>query len=103
MQDAEPFDLLRRFEHLVLAVSGGSDSTALMILAAKWAAGEQHPPKFTVVTVDHGLRREAAREADKVCAWARKLGFDHVTLRWDGDENLKPAFNRRRARRVTGS
>jgi len=36
------------------------------------------------VTVDHGLRKEAAREALAVKRLARKLGVAHRTLRWNG-------------------
>ena len=48
---------------LVLAVSGGPDSVALMWLAARWRRALAKGPRLVAVTVDHGLRREAAREA----------------------------------------
>jgi len=51
---------------LLLAVSGGPDSVALMWLAARWRRGLARGPQLTVVTVDHGLRPEAAREAREV-------------------------------------
>lgn len=70
--------------HLALAVSGGSDSIALMHLAAAWP---RHPP-LSVLTVDHGLRAEAAAEAQAVAQAAAELGLAHVTLRWQGE---KPA------------
>jgi tRNA(Ile)-lysidine synthase len=56
---------------LVLAVSGGPDSTALMALVARWRG---RPPAL-VVTVDHGLRPEAADEARLVAANAERLGL----------------------------
>ncbi|HSG93969.1 MAG TPA: tRNA lysidine(34) synthetase TilS [Afifellaceae bacterium] len=56
---------------LVIAVSGGPDSTALMALVAAWP---ERPPAL-VVTVDHGLRREAADETALVAANAEKLGL----------------------------
>ncbi|HET9076966.1 MAG TPA: tRNA lysidine(34) synthetase TilS [Acidimicrobiales bacterium] len=52
-----------------LAVSGGPDSVALMILAR--AAGLQG----TVIHVDHGLRPGSAAEAPAVAAMAASLGF----------------------------
>ncbi len=61
---------------LLLAVSGGSDSTALLRLAA----ASPIEPRPTVVTVDHGLRPEAAGEATQVKAWSQRLGLDHHTL-----------------------
>ncbi|WP_338304976.1 ATP-binding protein, partial [Bradyrhizobium ottawaense] len=41
---------------LVLAVSGGPDSVALMWLAARWRRSLARGPHLTVVTIDHGLR-----------------------------------------------
>ncbi|WP_256805687.1 MULTISPECIES: tRNA lysidine(34) synthetase TilS [unclassified Bradyrhizobium] len=69
---------------LVLAVSGGPDSVALMWLAARWRRGLARGPHLTVVTVDHGLRPEAAREAREVKHLATGLGLTHRTLRWRG-------------------
>lgn len=69
---------------LVLAVSGGPDSVALMWLAARWRRGLARGPQLTVVTVDHGLRPEAAREAREVRQLAAELGLPHRTLRWRG-------------------
>jgi len=69
---------------LVLAVSGGPDSTALMWLAARWRDSLAQPPKLIAVTVDHGLRKESAREALAVKRLAATLGIAHHTLRWAG-------------------
>ena len=69
---------------LVLAVSGGPDSTALLWLAARWRDGLDRPPRLIAVTVDHGLRKEAAREAMAVKRLAGKLKVEHRTLRWRG-------------------
>ena len=49
---------------------------------------EPAAPKFTVLTVDHGLRAAAAAEATQVGAWAQSCGLPHATLRWEGS---KPA------------
>jgi tRNA(Ile)-lysidine synthase len=75
---------LRNAPALVLAVSGGPDSVALMWLAARWQRGLARGPLLTVVTVDHGLRPEAAREAREVKRLATELGLTHRTLRWRG-------------------
>jgi tRNA(Ile)-lysidine synthase len=69
---------------LVLAVSGGPDSTALMWLAARWRKRRRRGPKLIAVTVDHGLRPEARREAAAVKRLATRLGIAHRTLRWIG-------------------
>ena len=71
---------------LILGVSGGPDSTALMWLAARWRDGLARPPKLIAVTVDHGLRPESAREALAVKRLAKKLKVEHRTLRWTGDK-----------------
>ncbi len=69
---------------IVLAVSGGSDSVALMWLAARWRAALKNGPRLVAVTVDHGLRDEAAREARDVKRLAKSLDVDHRTIRWTG-------------------
>ena len=69
---------------LVLAVSGGPDSVALMWLAARWRRSLARGPRLVAVTVDHGLRAESAREANDVKRLARSLDLAHHTLRWTG-------------------
>ncbi|MEO6842336.1 MAG: tRNA lysidine(34) synthetase TilS [Bradyrhizobium sp.] len=69
---------------LVLAVSGGPDSVALMWLAARWRRALTRGPRLVAVTVDHGLRAESVREASEVKRLARSLNLPHHTLRWTG-------------------
>jgi len=69
---------------LLLAVSGGPDSIALLWLAARWRRGLTRGPRLLAVTVDHGLRAEAAAEAREVKRLARTLELEHRTLRWTG-------------------
>jgi tRNA(Ile)-lysidine synthase len=69
---------------LILAVSGGPDSTALMWLAAQWRARRKHGPKLIAITVDHGLRKESVAEARDVKRLARSLELPHRTMRWTG-------------------
>jgi tRNA(Ile)-lysidine synthase len=69
---------------IILAVSGGPDSIALMVLAARWRRKQKSGPRLIVITVDHGLRPEAAREARQVKQLARTLDLPHRTLRWSG-------------------
>ena len=82
---------------LVLAVSGGPDSTALLVLAARWRKARKRGPKLVAVTVDHGLRAEARREALAVKRLARSLGVAHRTLRWSG---RKPSAGLQQAARL---
>jgi tRNA(Ile)-lysidine synthase len=80
------FDDLHSAQALVIAVSGGPDSTALLVLAARWRAARKQGPALLAVTVDHGLRPESAREARAVKRLAGKLGIRHRTLRWTGSK-----------------
>ena len=82
---------------LVLAVSGGPDSTALMLLAARWRAARRNGPRLIAVTVDHGLRPEAKAEAAAVKRLARQLKITHRTLRWTG---VKPKTGLQQAARA---
>lgn len=74
--------------HCALAVSGGSDSTALMVLFADWLHRHARSAgSCTVLTVDHGLRASSADEARAVAASAAELGYRHAILAW---EEAKP-------------
>ena len=73
---------------LVLAVSGGPDSIALMWLAARWRRSVSRGPRLVAVTVDHDLREEAAREAREVKRLAHALDLEHRTVRWRGAKPL---------------
>ncbi|WP_338609450.1 tRNA lysidine(34) synthetase TilS [Pelagibacterium nitratireducens] len=76
-----------------LAVSGGADSLALMLLYAAWSGTK---PRAIVYTVDHGLRPEAQAEAAMVAREAGKLGLSCRALAWTGD---KPSTGRQSAAR----
>jgi tRNA(Ile)-lysidine synthase len=82
---------------LVLAVSGGPDSTALLVLAARWRAQMRRGPRLLAVTVDHRLRPESAKEARSVQRLAEKLGIAHRIVRWSG---AKPAAGLQAAARA---
>jgi tRNA(Ile)-lysidine synthetase-like protein len=65
-------------EHLrrgiLLCVSGGADSRALLEAVALWSG--RHGGKFRVVAVDHCTRPETLKEAKAVVARAKVLGFE---------------------------
>ena len=81
------FEPLGRARTLLIAVSGGPDSTALLIMAAEWAR-RRGRTRIEAATVDHGLRPESAAEANAVAALCARLGVAHRILRWKG---AKPA------------
>ena len=63
-----------------IAVSGGPDSLALLLLAASARPGE-----FEAATVDHGLRPESAAEAKMVADLCEEMDVPHAILaiEWD--------------------
>lgn len=77
-----------------LAVSGGSDSIALLHLAHQWAKSSR--ASLLVLTVDHRLRPEAAAEAQSVAALCAQLGLAHRTLVWDAPVPRQSAARRAR-------
>jgi tRNA(Ile)-lysidine synthase len=80
--EATDFSVLKGVAHAALAVSGGSDSLALMRLAGDWAARHHPVLKLSVLTVDHRLRRESTAEARQVGRWAAAFGLSHHILAW---------------------
>lgn len=69
---------------LVMAVSGGSDSMAMLALAQEIAA-LNCGLTLMAVTVDHGLRPEAAAEAAYVGRICEGMGIPHSIVQWERD------------------
>ncbi|MEO6093692.1 MAG: tRNA lysidine(34) synthetase TilS [Novosphingobium sp.] len=65
-----------RTGRLGLAVSGGPDSTALLLIAAAALPGE-----VDAASVDHGLRGSSAEECETVACLCAELGVPHEVLR----------------------
>ncbi|MBL4875128.1 MAG: tRNA lysidine(34) synthetase TilS [Cohaesibacteraceae bacterium] len=84
------FCQLNSVNAVVLAVSGGADSLAMMYLFARWRDKTGWSGKAIVATVDHKLRPEAAEEAVFVAKVSADLGLQHETLVWNDD---KPSSN----------
>lgn len=77
-------------QKLIIAVSGGSDSLALMFLVKDYLRILSVPPEMIAVTVDHQLRKESAAEAANVAEICRSQQIKHVVVRWEGK---KPKTN----------
>ncbi|MFP5329867.1 MAG: tRNA lysidine(34) synthetase TilS [Alphaproteobacteria bacterium] len=75
---------------LGLAVSGGPDSLALLLLAAA-----ARPGKIEVATIDHGLRPESAKEAEMVAEICGKLGVPHTILKAEWKKKPETAIQER--------
>ncbi|MEQ3745421.1 MAG: tRNA lysidine(34) synthetase TilS [Henriciella sp.] len=81
---------------IALGVSGGSDSTALLMLASDWA--KKSDRRLIILTVDHQLRSAAASEARYVANMSAAFGHAHKTLQWDTPRNSQAAARRARHR-----
>ena len=77
-----------------IAISGGSDSLALLFIAHEWARSRGR--KLAALTFDHRLRTAAAGEAARVAAICRDLHIPHQTLRWDDPVNRQSSARRAR-------
>lgn len=66
-----------------VAVSGGSDSLALMHLLAAWARNRKLAAPI-VLTVDHGLVEGSGAAAKKVLSWAKRANLEAKALPWKG-------------------
>lgn len=88
---------------VAVAVSGGSDSLALLVLAARWA--RENGREISGVTVNHGLRTEASAEADSVANLCQEMRLPHRILHWqdwDGTGNLQNAAREARKNLISG-
>ncbi|KKT52634.1 MAG: tRNA(Ile)-lysidine synthase [candidate division Kazan bacterium GW2011_GWA1_44_22] len=86
---------------LVVAVSGGVDSVALVHLLLRLA--NQYDWDLTVAHFDHQLRKTSQRDAEFVQKLAKNLGLDYVSAaRKARYDFLQQVARRRRALIVTG-
>lgn len=82
------FENFSSSQRTLLAVSGGPDSTALLVLAARWRAQRGEGPELIAATIDHRLRAASKNEAKAVAKLAAKLGIAHHTLAWTGKKPI---------------
>ncbi|MVA18073.1 tRNA lysidine(34) synthetase TilS [Agrobacterium vitis] len=88
--DAAIAAFLDRINHplrLLVAISGGSDSTGLLLaLHEQLHAMPAKTVTLHAATIDHGLRDGSAAEAETVAALCARLGIPHEIRRWADDK-----------------
>lgn len=74
--------LVREPGPLLIGLSGGADSRALLMLAARWC--RMSGRELHALVIDHGLRPESAGEARRAAAMAEAEGVPVRIERWPG-------------------
>ncbi len=74
--------------HVLVAVSGGSDSVGLLHGLHDYVKSQANGPMLSAVTVDHALREGSAAEAAVVAALCAEIGIPHVIKIWEGPKPL---------------
>jgi len=85
-------------DRIGIAVSGGPDSLALLLLAAA-----TRPGAVEAATVDHGLREGSRDEAEMVAGLCRTIGVPHETLTIEWEEKPTTAIQERARLRRYGA
>ncbi|MBI1406366.1 MAG: tRNA lysidine(34) synthetase TilS [Caulobacter sp.] len=67
---------------LAVALSGGGDSVALLLLVQDWARDQGR--RVIALTVDHGLQAGSSAWAGQCAHRCRRLGIEHRILTWTG-------------------
>jgi len=76
-------DLLPAGSAVLLAVSGGADSVALLAVMDRLARRERRHYRLSVAHLDHGLRPGSPADAAFVAELAERLGWPFITERRD--------------------
>ena len=84
---------------VALAISGGSDSIALLFLSSKWA--KKNLIRLVVFSVDHKLRKESSDEIEFVKSTTLALGHEFVEFTWNHDNSKSALQERARSARYT--
>ncbi|WP_341791592.1 tRNA lysidine(34) synthetase TilS [Rickettsia endosymbiont of Gonocerus acuteangulatus] len=79
---------------IAIAVSGGSDSVALLYLASIWA--KKNNIELFVLSVDHNLREQSKQEIEYIQNTANDLGFKFYSLFFDHQNNFSNLQERAR-------
>jgi tRNA(Ile)-lysidine synthase len=90
--------LVERGDHILVAVSGGPDSTGLLFGLLKLCP--RLGASLSVACVDHGLRRESADEAAAVAKTCQRLGLACVVIPVDVAKARRSHVSRQEAARL---
>lgn len=82
---------------VAVGFSGGVDSTALLLLAARWT--RRRGGKIFALTVDHGLRPDSLSEAKLAQKRVKAVGISGSILRWEDDKPVSGIQNAARQAR----
>ncbi|MGQ4273459.1 tRNA lysidine(34) synthetase TilS [Terrihabitans sp. B22-R8] len=91
---------LQDAEGVLIALSGGADSSALLALMSEWGR-EARRPRLLAAIVDHGLRAESRAEAEAAGALAGRCGVEHAILSWNGEKPVSGIERRAREARYS--
>src|SRR5690242_12031259 len=78
---------------IAVAVSGGADSMALILLCHRWASARGG--KALAISIDHRLRPESHAEVRQVARWLRARGIPHTALAWQHEGKRSAALQAR--------
>ncbi len=90
---------LNNYKKIGLAVSGGADSMALMLMVAKWAKKQKNPPELFIYSFNHNLRKNSKSEAEYVVKIAKKLGLNAEIINWEGEKPTSSIQEKARLKR----
>ncbi|MCX4084408.1 tRNA lysidine(34) synthetase TilS [Rickettsia hoogstraalii] len=79
---------------IAVAVSGGSDSVALLYLANIWA--EKNNIELSVISVDHNLREQSKQETHYIQNISNSINRKHYSLSFDHQNNFSNLQERAR-------
>ncbi len=77
------------YDRIIICLSGGSDSVALLILMIEWRKRQQKiaqdaiVPQIIALTIDHKLRPESTLETIEISGFCNNLGIEHYVLEWN--------------------
>jgi len=84
-----------------IALSGGADSMALLMLLKYWVDCERSCVKIFAVTVDHSLRENSHHEAYEISEFCTKNNISHQILKWEHGEITSGTQEKARNARYT--